>query len=111
MLQNISNKSYQNTGNADVLKHIKGSGQVLDVGCGAGDNARVLKERGLEVDGVSISEMELTAASSFLRKGYLFNLENGLPDSVLQNKYDYIICSHVLEHICYPNRLLLHIKS
>jgi 2-polyprenyl-3-methyl-5-hydroxy-6-metoxy-1,4-benzoquinol methylase len=110
-IQNIKEKSYHNTGNKDVLKWLTKRGKVLDIGCGAGDNARVLKPLGYEIDGITISEIELAESRPFLRKGYLFNLENGLPPEVTNAKYDYIICSHVLEHICYPEKLLHDIHS
>lgn len=105
-MQNILNKKYHNSGNADVLRHVNGIGTILDVGCGVGDNARILKNAGHRVDGITISETELKEALPFLNAGYLHNLENGLPEKVKENKYDYIICSHVLEHICYPEKLL-----
>lgn len=108
---NISKKSYGNTGNDDVLKHVINPGRVLDIGCGAGDNARLLINKGFTVDGITISAKELSAANQFLNRGYLFNLENGLPAEVKNTFYDYIICSHVLEHICYPQQLLNDIKN
>jgi len=111
MLENIINKSYRNTGNDDVLNFVKEKGIVLDIGCGGGDNAKLLKERGFEVDGITISDSELKSAFPYLRKGYLYNLENGLPEEAKGNKYDYIICSHVLEHICYPEKLLNDIRA
>lgn len=109
MLEHVIHKSYRNQGNHDVLRFVKGTGKVLDIGCGGGDNAILLKEKGFEVDGITISEIELNEATPHLRNGYIYNLENGLPKDVLQEKYDYIICSHVLEHICYPEKLLLDI--
>lgn len=110
-LENIINKNYRNNGNDDVLKYILKPCKVLDVGCGSGDNARILKENNCIVDGITISEMELKEASAFLRTGYLHNLENGLPEEVKKNRYDFIICSHVLEHICYPEKLLKDIRE
>lgn len=110
-MQSISNKSYRNEGNEDVLQFLIKPGKVLDVGCGGGDNARILKPLGFMVDGVTISENELREANPFLQNGYLFNLENGLPEAVKNGQYDYIICSHVLEHICYPEQLLKDIKG
>ena len=110
-MQSIENKSYHNAGNEDVLQFLVQPGMVLDIGCGAGDNAAILKPLGFKVDGISISENELQAAAPFLQKGYLFNLENGLPDEVKNVQYDYIICSHVLEHICYPEQLLKDIRG
>ena len=110
-IENIKEKSYHNAGNRDVLKWLTKPGKVLDIGCGAGDNAKALKLLGYEIDGITISETELAESQSFLRKGYLFNLENGLPQAVISEQYDYIICSHVLEHICYPEKLLQDIHS
>jgi len=106
-----SDKIYKNSGNADVLSYISGPNvRVLDVGCGAGDNARILHAKGCSVDGITISETELEVARQFLKNGYLYNLENGLPESLTTETYDFVICSHVLEHICYPEKLLLDIK-
>jgi len=110
-MENTIHKNYRNSGNWDVLKFIEENSVVLDVGCGGGDNAKILKEKNCTVDGITISEAELKDASVFLRKGYLHDLEKGLPDAVRGNQYDYVICSHVLEHICYPDKLLSDIRA
>ena len=108
---NISDKVYHSVGNPDVLQLIPpGARTVLDVGCGAGSLARSLKQRGAIVDGITISDAELEEARPFLRTGYLQNLEKGLPTQI-SAKYDVVICSHVLEHICYPDKLLSDIKD
>ena len=109
--QNIKEKSYRNAGNIEVIRLLTQPGRVLDVGCGTGDIAKVLKRFGYELDGITISEIELSESLPFLRNGFLYNLENGLPLEIMNNKYDYIICSHVLEHICYPEKLLNDIRS
>jgi SAM-dependent methyltransferase len=107
MNKRTSDKQYINTGNQAVLKLIPQNSQlVLDVGCGNGANAKILKGRGITVDGITISKSELNTAKEFLRKASLHNLENGLPDAVKKETYDAVICSHVLEHICYPDQLL-----
>lgn len=96
---------YRNSGNLAVLGQIKGTGKrILDVGCGAGDNARILVGRGHIVDGITLSDEEATECSSFMRKVFVHNLETGLPEAIVET-YDYIICSHVLEHIAYPEKL------
>lgn len=110
-VKGIELKLYSNEGNEDVLSYIDKQGTVLDVGCGAGDNAKLLLAKGLEVTGITISPDELAAAKPFLKKGYLYNLENGLPSEVANVQYDYIICSHVLEHICHPEKLLADLLS
>jgi 2-polyprenyl-3-methyl-5-hydroxy-6-metoxy-1,4-benzoquinol methylase len=99
-------KIYKNHGNDQVLSRIpKGAKYVLDLGCGAGDNAQILFGRGLVVDGITLSECEAIAAKPFLRNVYVYNLEQGLPNGLVGG-YDVVIASHVLEHICYPEKLL-----
>lgn len=106
-----SEKKYKNNGNADVLSLVIGQNiRVLDVGCGGGDNARILSQKGYKIDGITISKIELECAAPFLESGYLFNLELGLPSELQKDAYDYVICSHVLEHICYPEKLINDIK-
>lgn len=105
--QQIDVKVYGNNGNVNVLRQIPRHAQtVLDIGCGRGDNAQHLKTRGMAVDGISISEQEIVLATPHLRKGYLFNVEKGLPEEVKLKKYDIVICSHVIEHVQYPEQLL-----
>ncbi len=102
----VDDKVYANSGNRDVLSRVpEACKTVLDVGCGAGDNARVLQQRGCEVDGVTLSTEEARLAEPFCRRVVVGNLEHGLPTG-LADRYDAVICSHVLEHICFPGKLL-----
>lgn len=110
-IQNIKEKSYHNAGKKDVINYLTTPGKVLDIGCGGGDHAKVLQASGFDVDGITISEIEFVESRSYLRKCYLFNLENGLPEEVINEQYDYVICAHVLEHICYPEKLLHCVHS
>ena len=107
MLEKSANKIYTNSGNDDVLRLIKKpSSRILDVGCGGGSLGKILTENGHLVDGITISKEEYNLASEFLNNVYLYNLETGLPENLLDSQYDYVICSHVLEHIVYPEKLL-----
>jgi 2-polyprenyl-3-methyl-5-hydroxy-6-metoxy-1,4-benzoquinol methylase len=102
----VKAKCYTNLGNPELLKRVPQESRiVLDVGCGAGDNARLLSKRGKIVDGVTISPEEASIATQFCRSISIHNLEEGLP-SGLAVSYDVILASHVLEHICFPEKLL-----
>ena len=103
----VDEKSYENAGNPNVIKSIaKENAYILDIGCGAGDNARILESFGHKIDGITLSLSEQMKAEKFCREVIIHNLENGLPEKLKNNKYDYIICSHVLEHIAFPANLL-----
>lgn len=108
---NSKDKIYQNEGNVDVINNIPATAKyVLDVGCGNGCLADILTKNGHIVDGITISHTEAINAIDICRNVYVHNLENGLPES-LNKKYDLVICSHVLEHICYPELLLFDIYN
>jgi 2-polyprenyl-3-methyl-5-hydroxy-6-metoxy-1,4-benzoquinol methylase len=112
LLQQSIDKVYLNSGNQDVLKLItKPASTILDAGCGGGVLAKILSSSGHTVDGVTISADELDMARPFVRCVYLHNLEIGLPLELQPNQYDYVVCSHVLEHIVYPEKLLNDIKK
>lgn len=104
-------KIYSNKGNAAVLSEIKGKDLViLDVGCGGGDNSRVLVQEGHTTDGITLSESEAAICRTFMRDVFIHNLETGLPE-LTPGSYDHVICSHVLEHIGYPQQLLSDIRQ
>lgn len=110
-MKSSSDKVYFDEGNSDVVEIIgKGTCKILDVGCGAGSNAKILKSWGHIVDGVTISSEEGTLASKFLREVYIHDLEKGLPTEICESEYDFVLCSHVLEHITYPDQLLVDIR-
>ena len=82
----------------------------MDVGCGAGNNARILKELGKIVDGITFSDEEVKLASKYCRTVFKHNLETGLPEET-DSSYDVVLCSHMLEHIAYPEKLLSDIRE
>lgn len=107
----VSQKIYQNEGNRLVTDCVTFEDRaILDLGCGAGDNARVLAAEGRFIDGVTLSAEEASLASKTMRQVEVHDLEAGLPKS-LHGPYDVVIASHVLEHICYPEALLKDVRD
>ena len=112
MLKKSPDKIYINDGNEDVLKLITRPGSmILDVGCGSGTLAKILSFNHQIVDGISISAKECASAREYMNNIYLHDLEKGLPPGILPLQYDYVICSHILEHIVYPEKLLRDIHK
>jgi 2-polyprenyl-3-methyl-5-hydroxy-6-metoxy-1,4-benzoquinol methylase len=82
---------------------------ALDVGCGCGGTAAWLAGKGVQVDGVSWNSDELKQASQHCRATMQCDLNDGL-SNVKSDAYDLIVCSHILEHIAYPQKLLTDIR-
>jgi methionine biosynthesis protein MetW len=97
---------YANAGNREVLALIPDSAmRVLDAGCGAGDNARLLSARGVKVVGVTLSNAEALVAASACDQVVVADLEeDALPFE--ERSFDIILLSHVLEHLKDPRAAL-----
>jgi len=107
----VTQRKYEAPHNSEVVRWVPcDSTVVLDVGCGAGGNAAYLVRRGIVVDGVTLSLPEAQSARQWCRRVVLHNLESGLPDD-LTGPYDAVLCSHILEHICFPQNLLRDVHA
>jgi SAM-dependent methyltransferase len=105
MANQYSEKVYKNSGNHDVLRLIDASVKdVLDVGCGAGDNARILKESGKRVTGLTISEKEAEVAKNFCNEVIIADVED--PAFQPTGSYDVILMSHICEHLRNPEEVI-----
>ena len=78
-------------------------GALLDVGCGSGKIMHLAKQLGWDVTGLEIDPVAVASA----RLAGLNVIEGdyrALGD--LEQKYDMVICSHVIEHVDQPRLLL-----
>jgi SAM-dependent methyltransferase len=99
-------KVYANNGNQALLDLLPiGVKSVLDIGCGAGDNAKILKSMDIKVCGVTLSSEEAKLAAEYCEQVLVANAE--IDDLLIEaNYYDVILLSHVLEHTVHPSRVL-----
>ena len=100
---------YRNNGNASLLRILPaGAIRVLDVGCGAGDNARLLASRGCRVTAVTLSDEEARVASPWCERVWVADVERReLPAEGAP--YDVLLMSHVLEHLVAPSQTLIRL--
>lgn len=99
---------YQNAGNELVLSMVPPAARsILDVGCGAGDNARRIRETRPEVRivGITHSEEEAVLAAPHFEKIIVGDLEQ-LDIDRLDGTFDLLILSHVLEHLRDPVQVI-----
>lgn len=97
---------YENEGSKPLVALIDPAHtRILDVGCGAGDNMRLLAAAGREVVGVTLSEEEARAVRA---NGFLCHVcdveHEDLP--VEAASFDALVFSHVLEHMAWPAKVL-----
>ncbi|MGZ4929169.1 MAG: class I SAM-dependent methyltransferase [Halobacteriota archaeon] len=97
----------------DIIQLIPaGKHKILDVGCGAGDTSKKLKELGKanETVGIEINEQVTQDLSEILDRLYVGDVETiELPRT--ENNFDYILFGDVLEHLINPRRVLHSYKS
>lgn len=97
----LTSASYQNNGNELVLLLVPPQAcRVLDVGCGAGNNARRLKSKRPSVDIVEVTNnaAEANLAAPFTSRVHVLDIEDELPVD-WGEPFDLMIFSHVL-NIC-----------
>lgn len=98
---------YANAGNPALLDLLDaGARRVLDVGCGAGDNAAQLRARGCEVHGITRSRAEAALAAPHLMRSWVFDIEQAWPAELERERFDALLFSHVLEHLREPSQVL-----
>jgi 2-polyprenyl-3-methyl-5-hydroxy-6-metoxy-1,4-benzoquinol methylase len=106
----VATRVYRNAGNLPLLDLLPGGGgRILDCGCGAGDNARILKARGWRVTGITLSSEEQRLAAEHCERVFVSDLQQPLPEAVGAG-YDAVLLSHVLEHLVAPETLLAQVR-
>ncbi len=103
------NRIYENRGNWPLVELLgTGCQRVLDVGCGAGDNAALVKARypGCRVFGITHGAAEADVARRHLEQCWVFDIEGELPEELAARTFDTLMFSHVLEHLRDPALVL-----
>ena len=111
LLAGCAERCYRNAGNAallDLLCDVPGR-TALDLGCGAGDNARLLANRGWQITGVTLSRAEADAAAPWCQRVLVADLEQGIPRDA-GAEFDLVVMSHVIEHIVHTGRLMNDVR-
>lgn len=96
--------------NLPIFQRIPSSARrILDLGCGAGHlGARVKAQSNVIVHGVTFSAAEAEQGGRVLDQVEVADLNQWVGAD--EQSYDCVICSHVLEHLYRPERLLHEVR-
>lgn len=109
MTRPVIERIYCNAGNPPLINLLeKGCNKLLDIGCGAGDNAVLINnlQNECSVYGVTYSHAEAELTQKRMVKCWVFDIENRLPYDLEDQVFDCLIFSHVLEHLRDPAEVL-----
>jgi putative AdoMet-dependent methyltransferase len=101
------NNAYPFAGYKNILNIIfnevmqKRNSKVLDIGFGTAVLTSKLYENGHIIDGLDFSSKMISIAKSKMPNANLleWNISNGLPPEINENKYDSIISTYTLHHL------------
>lgn len=103
-------KSYLSNSKHIVNKLKKSKpGKIIDIGCGLGWYMSILGKK-WDKYGTDISKFALKNASKYC-KTYNGDIEKLLKEKKINTKFDYILFSHVIEHLKNPIFVLKKLKS
>jgi SAM-dependent methyltransferase len=100
-----SESYYHNGGNSALVALLpRDSKRILDVGCGTGSNAALIRSvnPSTHISGITMSQREAERAKEYIDEIHVLDLENGDISFLQDNYFDLILLSHVLEHLRYP---------
>lgn len=101
----VTDRVYSNKGNPPLIDLLgKGCNRLLDIGCGAGDNAALIRSKyaACDVFGITYSAAEAEVAKNHMKQCFVFDIESEPPADLANQSFDVLIFSHVLEHLRDP---------
>lgn len=94
----------------ELIKEEKKNARILDMGCGAGELGKTLKEHGAYVVGCDIAPHAVEKAKKCLDDAFVFDTQQGDYVSIGKD-FDIIIASELVEHLFMPEHFLQNIKK
>ena len=95
---------------SDALRYARSPGRALDIGCGKGEVALALHERGFECVGVDLKPGLIAHLQAHFPQVY-WRCDPTADLAATLGKFDLVTLYHVLEHISDPRAALASVKA
>ena len=90
-----------------VIPFVDPDRRVLDLGCGTGHTARLLREQGCTVVGVEFDERAAVSAGAWCERVVVCDLDvTSVADVLAGEQFDVVVAGDILEHLRDPEALL-----
>lgn len=86
-------------------------GQILEIGSSAGYMTKEFTRSGGVVDVVESNPAAAKLAGKAAREVFIGSIEDQTLQQKIKDRYDFIICADVLEHLIDPEKVLLYLKT
>lgn len=85
--------------------------KILDIGCGKGSISLPLASLGYSVMGIDLDSNIISNLNSINPFKNAHFIDGNIENMKIDDKFDFIICSEVLEHLKYPQKILISTKK
>jgi 2-polyprenyl-3-methyl-5-hydroxy-6-metoxy-1,4-benzoquinol methylase len=86
--------------------------RILDIGCGNGSLTNIIARQGYQITGMEQSESGIKLASeNFPDCHFIQGSIYDRPDRELENAFDLVISTEVIEHLYYPRELVKYARK
>ncbi len=103
--------------NLELCKKVTQNSDVLDLGCSIGQNSQILKRtKNCRIMGVDFATDYLNRAKQVCDEVIQCDLNNSMSlmekiNEAKMHRFDHILLADVIEHLAYPEELLMRLKT
>ncbi len=107
-----SKRLYSDSGNNFIAALIPSDvTTILDIGCGCGDTAQIIKRarKWIWIEGITFNEREAEASKHIFDGIHVFDIEKTSPLDIFErDTFDCLLFSHILEHLRDPPSVIFN---
>jgi 2-polyprenyl-3-methyl-5-hydroxy-6-metoxy-1,4-benzoquinol methylase len=105
------NLAHNYTAHSIIINLVGNSKSILEVGCASGYLSNIFTNAGCKVTAIEIDKTRAEKAKPFCQRVVIGSIEDEQTLRAAKGQYDVILFADILEHLRYPEKVLIHLKS